>query len=144
VIGPRGSCDRTRVVTRDEFITEPVAGMPFGMKVAHEGDVVRVCPLGDVDIDTVDAIRRRIEDLKAAGARRVVLDLREATFLDSTGVHLVVEADADARKDGWDFALIEGPAGVQRPLEVLGLREHLLFLDPSELSDGRWRRHPRA
>jgi anti-anti-sigma factor len=118
--------------------------MPFGMKVAHEGDVVRVCPLGDVDIDTVDAIRRRIEDLKAAGARRVVLDLREATFLDSTGVHLVVEADADARKDGWDFALIEGPAGVQRPLEVLGLREHLLFLDPSELSDGRWRRHPRA
>jgi hypothetical protein len=40
--------------------------------------------------------------------------------------------------------LLEGPAGVQRPLEVLGLREQLLFLDPSELSDGRWRRHPRA
>jgi anti-anti-sigma factor len=117
---------------------------PAGLKVEVDADVVRVCPLGDVDIDSVDAIRRRIAELKAGGARRVVLDLREATFLDSTGVHLVLEADADARADGWDFALIEGPAGVQRPLEVLGLHEQLLFLDPSELSDRPWRRHPRA
>ena len=130
-------------MSRDELIAEHEPGMQFGMKVALEGDVVRVCPLGDVDIKTVDAIRRRIAELKAGGARRVVLDLREATFLDSTGVHLVLEADADARADGWDFALIEGPSGVQRPLEVLGLREHLLFLDPSELSDRHWR-HPRA
>jgi anti-anti-sigma factor len=130
-------------VSRDELIAEHVPGMPFGMKIVREGDVVRVCPLGDVDIKTVDAIRQRIAELKAGGARRVVLDLREATFLDSTGVHLVLEADADARADGWDFALIEGPSGVQRPLEVLGLREYLLFLDPSELSDRPWR-HPRA
>ena len=133
-----------RAVPRDELIAEPVPGMSHGMKVALEGDVVRVCPLGEVDVGTVDPIRQQIVEMRAAGARRVVLDLREASFLDSTGVHLVLEADADARADGWDFALIEGPAGVQRPLEVLGLREHLLFLDPSELSDGRWRRHPRA
>ena len=130
-------------MSRDELVTEHEPAMSPGMKVAREGEVVRVCQLGDVDIDSVDAIRERLAELKAAGARRVVLDLREATFLDSTGVHLVVQADAEARADGWDFALIEGPAGVQRPLEVLGLREHLLFLDPSELSQRPWR-HPRA
>jgi anti-anti-sigma factor len=123
---------------------EQAPDTPSGIRVVPDGGVVRVCPLGDVDINTVDALRGRLAELKAAGARRVVLDLREATFLDSTGVHLVLEADADARADGWDFALIEGPGDVQRPIEVLGLREHLLFLDPSELSDGRWRRHPRA
>ena len=132
-----------RAVSRDELITEQVPGMPVGLRVALDTDVVRVCPLGDVDIRSVEAIRQRIADLRAGGARRVVLDLREATFLDSTGVHLILEADADAREDGWDFALIEGPAGVQRSLEVLGLLEHLLFLDPSELPDGPWR-HPRA
>ena len=130
-------------MSRDELITEQVPGMPVGLKVALEADVVRVCPLGDVDIGSVGAIRERIADLRAGGARRVVLDLREATFLDSTGVHLILEADADAREDGWDFALIEGPPGVQRSLEVLGLLEHLPFLDPSELSDGPWR-HPRG
>jgi anti-sigma B factor antagonist len=131
------------VASRDELITAQVPGMPVALKVALEAGVVRVCPCGDLDMDTVGAVRLRMAELRAAGIRRVVLDLREATFLDSTGVHLVLEADADSRADGWDFALIEGPAGVQRPLEVLGVREHLRFIDPSELSDGRWR-DPRA
>jgi hypothetical protein len=58
---------------------------PFRIVVQMERDVVRICPFGEVDIDTVGQIREQIETLTAARVERVVLDLRDVPFLDSTG-----------------------------------------------------------
>ena len=49
-----------------------------------------------------------------------MLDLRGVTFLDSTGLHLVLEADAASRAQGWEFGLIGGPAHVQRVFDLTG------------------------
>jgi len=100
---------------------------PFHVDVEPERDVVRVSPVGEVDLATIDEVRARIEELKAAGFRRVLLDLRGVTFLDSSGVRLVLEADASARADGWDFALVEGSATVQRVFALAGVRDRLRF-----------------
>jgi anti-anti-sigma factor len=56
--------------------------------VQPERDVVRVCPRGEIDIDTVGAVRSQLDELVGAGFTRVVLDLRDTTFLDSTGLRL--------------------------------------------------------
>ena len=96
--------------------------------------MVRVCPFGEVDIDTVDRIREQLENATATGARHVVLDLRDVTFLDSSGLHLALEADAASRAQGWEFGLIGGPADVQRVFDLTGSRERLPFLTASELA----------
>jgi anti-sigma B factor antagonist len=106
----------------------------FGVVVRTERDVVRVCPFGAVDIGTAGQLRAQIEHVTASGARRVVLDLYGVTFLDSSGVHLVLDADAASRAQGWEFGLIGGPAHVQRVFDLTGARARLPFVTASELA----------
>jgi anti-anti-sigma factor len=106
----------------------------FRVSAQTECDVVRICPFGEIDIHTVGQIREQIEKFTATAGKRVVLDLRGATFLDSAGLHLVLEADAASRADGWEFALVGGPADVQRVFELTGCRPRLPFLTASEIS----------
>jgi anti-anti-sigma factor len=104
--------------------------------VQPERELVRVCPVGELDLATVDQVRDSIEGFKGAGFRRIVLDLRGVTFMDSTGVRLVLEAHASSRADGWDFGLIEGSGEVQRVLELAGVRSRLRFVEASPISNG--------
>jgi anti-sigma B factor antagonist len=99
-----------------------------------ERDLVRVCPSGEVDMGTVGQVREQLETVTATGAKHVVLDLRGVTFLDSTGLQLVLEADAASRAQGWKFGLIGGPAHVQQVFDLTGPRARLPFLTASELA----------
>ena len=107
---------------------------PFRVVLMPEGDAVRICPFGEVDVGTVGQVREQLESVTATGAKHVVLDLRGVTFLDSTGLHLVLEADAASRAQGWEFGLIGGPAHVQRVFDLTGARARLPFLEASELA----------
>ena len=108
---------------------EPAAASRAGVP-----EPVRVCPLGEVDIETAGQIREQIENATATGATHVVLDLRGVTFLDSAGVHLALEADAASRSQGCEFGMIGGPATVQRVFDLTGARAKLPFLTSSELA----------
>jgi anti-anti-sigma factor len=109
----------------------------FRVDVRPERDVVRVCPVGEIDLDTVGAVHAQLDELTAAGFKRVILDLRKVTFLDSSVMHLALEAQAASRADGWEFGIIEGPANVQRAFELAGLGDRLPFVGPAELTSLR-------
>jgi|SRR4051794_31940130 anti-sigma B factor antagonist len=101
---------------------------PLEIDTEPEPRGVRVRPRGEVDLGTVGHVRTTIEECVAAGYERVIVDLQGVTFLDSTGLRLMLEADAAARADGWKLLLIEGPAPVQRVFEVAGVRDSLPFV----------------
>jgi anti-sigma B factor antagonist len=92
--------------------------------------------MGDIDLSTVDEIRRELRELRSVGFTRLVLDLRGTTFLDSTGLHLILEETASARADGAQFALVAGPPEVQRVFDLTGLGAQLPFSDMAELESG--------
>jgi anti-anti-sigma factor len=119
-------------VSADGSDRPPVDDIPIEFRVEVEPDreVVRVCPIGDVDLSTVDEVRAQVEDLTAAGFKRVVLDLRQTTFLDSTGLRLVLDAHSASADDGTEFAVIAGPPEVQRAFELAGLDSRLPFVEP--------------
>jgi anti-anti-sigma factor len=100
--------------------------------VAQSAGLVRVCPVGEVDLATVDRVRDELEAVKAGGARRVALDLRHTTFLDSSGLRLIVEAQQSSNADGWQFGVIPGPPVVQRAFEIAGLKRMISFVDGAE------------
>lgn len=125
----------SRSVSPDDVAHPPPgdgAAPAFSVEVHPDRDVARVCPVGEIDLETVGAVRARLDELTAAGFTRVVLDLRDATFLDSSGLHLAMEAQAASAADGWEFGIIGGPTSVQRAFEVAGLSERLPFVDPAE------------
>jgi anti-anti-sigma factor len=64
----------------------------------------------------------------------VVLDLRELTFMDSTGIHAILDAATDARQTAGRLILVRGPAPVDRILTLTHVCEEveIFDLDPAE------------
>jgi anti-anti-sigma factor len=57
----------------------------------------------------------------------VLLDLDGLTFIDASGVRLVLAAAEDSRRDGWAFAVTHGSRQVRRVFVLLGLDRHLPY-----------------
>jgi anti-sigma B factor antagonist len=108
----------------------------FRLEVEPDRDAVRVCPIGEIDLSTVDEVRAQLDELRSAGFSRLILDLRRATFLDSSGVRLAMDAHATSAADGTEFAIVPGPPAVQHTFEVAGLSAWLPFIGSRGQQDG--------
>ena len=65
----------------------------------------------------------------AADARVLVIDLRELTFMDSSGVHLLIETRDQCRASGRMLLIVPGPERVQRGLVALELESDFTFVE---------------
>lgn len=70
---------------------------------------VRVRLRGELDLSGAGRLEESLDRLAADG-RPVVLDLRELTFMDSTGLRVLLQAAERARDDSWDLRML-APAG---------------------------------
>jgi anti-sigma B factor antagonist len=101
----------------------------FHCESGRNGDTVWVRPVGELDLDTAPQLEEAIAAL-AEDCPRLVLDLRGLTFMDSTGLRLVIRWDAAARRDGFDFAIVPGPEVVQRVIRLTGMDDQLTVSEP--------------
>jgi len=101
----------------------------FRVAVQPERERVRVIPHGELDLDTVKQLERQIADLRARGFATIVLDLRQLTFMDSTGLRLLVELDAESRSNGFRFAILDCEGPVRRLLELTRVDGRLRYAD---------------
>jgi anti-anti-sigma factor len=85
----------------------------------------------ELDLATVDVLRATLEGLGAC--RNLVLDMRGLSFIDSSGLHLLVELHQRSALDGFELRLVAPPAPVDTPIRLCGLDEHLPFVSASEL-----------
>lgn len=110
---------------------------PFAVEVQRRDHVTIVQPRGELDVATVETLRTTLdvaiaETLRAAldgfetGAR-LVLDLRRLSFIDSTGLHLLVALDQRAQRDGFLLTVIAPAAPNDRAIQLCGLDQVLPF-----------------
>lgn len=104
----------------------------FQVSVEEHAGVPVVRAAGEVDVSTAPMLRERLGDLPAT-SERVIVDLSDVTFLDSTGLGVLVAGQKRLRRgegEGAGTAELAGPGGlalvVTRPqilkvLEVTGL-----------------------
>jgi anti-anti-sigma factor len=60
----------------------------------------------------------------------VVIDMREVTFIDSTGLALLLRTEAASRQDGFELEILRSPAAaVRSALEASGLERVLPFVE---------------
>jgi len=102
----------------------------FRVKTTAENDVVRLAVVGDLDLSTVATLGQRARAaLRLHRPGRLIVDLREVTFLDSTGIRLLLSLAHDAREGGYRLTLVRGGVEVQRALEITGTREQFHVVD---------------
>lgn len=62
----------------------------------------------------------------------MIVDLRGLTFVDSTGLGVLVRAHQLAKQENRRFGLVRGDGQVTRLLTLTGLEEELLVRDSAE------------
>jgi anti-anti-sigma factor len=98
---------------------------PFRVDVHPERDVVRVVPFGELDLATAGLLERQLHELRDSGFDHVVLDMHELTFIDSSGIRVILTEHRFADTSDQRFSLIGVPPVIRRALEVCGLLAHL-------------------
>jgi anti-anti-sigma factor len=97
-------------------------------------DSVRVRAGGELDIATSPLLEHTLRSAELR-ARRVVLDLRELTFIDSSGVRVIVDASVRARRAERQLIVLRAPSQVDRVLELPGDSNGLWIGDLNALGD---------
>jgi len=85
---------------------------------------------GELDLATSRQFRQTLGEAQRA-ARIVVLDLRELCFIDSSGVHVILDATRDARRYGGRLLIVRGPAPVDRILALTEVSKQAVIFDPA-------------
>jgi anti-sigma B factor antagonist len=105
---------------------------PFSVRQEdHDGALV-VIPRGELDLATAPALEAAL-DRALTAAPRVVLDLRELEFIDSSGLRALLTARRRAQDAGAEFSLVAGDRGLERTLEIAGVLEVFSWTPASEL-----------
>ncbi len=84
---------------------------------------------GELDLATAEQLERELLRVEASDALSIALDLSALEFIDSTGVRLIIQADARSRAESRRLVLLRGPSAVQRVFELTGLLDRLPFAD---------------
>jgi anti-sigma B factor antagonist len=95
-----------------------------------EGGIM-VRAAGEIDVATVDLLRRQLDTAREESAS-VLLDLSGVTFIDSTGLQLLLDASLDSAACDWAFSIVRPSRVVQRLIEVSGTADLLMIVDPTE------------
>jgi len=88
---------------------------------------------GEIDIASSPELRDALLEPQAQGDT-LVLDLREVTFIDSSGLGVIAGQRKRAQEDGHHFAVaVDGTSAVHRVLSLSGLTKLLdIVADPAE------------
>jgi anti-sigma B factor antagonist len=107
---------------------------PLAITLRRENDRAVVVMEGELDMANAPLLQGRIESDEIAGAKTIVLDLQQLTFLDSTGLRVILAARELCWRRGQEFAVTPGSQQVQRLLSVTGVGEHLRTIaEPGEM-----------
>lgn len=103
----------------------------FALEVRAEAGRTLFVPRGELDLATAPELEDRVLAALRGAEHPVVLDLRELTFMDSTGIRTIIAAHHVAQDAGADLRLI-GPhpdTVVWRVIEISGIAQSLGLVD---------------
>jgi anti-sigma B factor antagonist len=80
-------------------------------------DVLAVAPSGELDLGTVGPLSEVLRTAQGRG-QAVHLDLSELTFMDSTGLALLIEVAQDAKSNGWMLRMTDPSPPVARVIAM--------------------------
>lgn len=94
---------------------------------------------GELDLSCEDGFRAEIANITAWQPGTVVVDLCGLTFIDLSGLRVLLELEAASRRNDFDLTLVHADRRVQTVMTITGLGLMLPLYD--RFADGRSRQH---
>ncbi|HEY3872988.1 MAG TPA: STAS domain-containing protein [Actinocrinis sp.] len=98
----------------------PAAGVP-DMFAWPEGAYAVVEARGELDVYTAGSLRSALTELDAAGRNLLAVDMAEVTFMDSSGLGVLIGGVKRARACGGALVLAATPDSIRRTLRITGV-----------------------
>lgn len=95
-----------------------------GTSLSPDGGIAVLTAHGEVDIATAPVLRKALDAIPAP-ANTVVIDLAGVTFLDSTGLGVLIGARRKLLPSGMRMLVINASPSVWRVFKITGLVEPL-------------------
>jgi anti-sigma B factor antagonist len=103
---------------REDFVNG-VEETTFGVEVIGDGSSVAVVTVfGQADLHTAPELRAAINDAIESGAQALVIDLSEATFIDSMTLGVLLGALKQLRPTGGSVSVVCSDAHIRRIFEI--------------------------
>jgi anti-anti-sigma factor len=110
--------------------------------VSEQGTTTTISLVGELDLAQQPAMHKATSDVLQCSPECVLLDLSCLDFIDSAGIHAVIELYRRSEEQHTRLVIVPGTTQVQRSFELVGLIEILPFL--SDEVDARAVRSRRA
>jgi anti-sigma B factor antagonist len=103
------------------------------IRFEHADDACVVAPSGEIDLATAPEFGAALASAAAHnGGRHVVLDLRGVTFIDSSGINIIIKMHRFFGVEGTRFGVVRGGDIVQRAFQVASVDPLIPWTDPPE------------
>jgi anti-anti-sigma factor len=103
---------------------------PFSVRVEPKEDQsAQVTVSGAMDAHTFEPFFKAMSQLIDGGTLRIVLDLREMTYITSVGINYLVNLRLLRKKAGGDLVLVKPQPQVLNVLQMIGLVGVLRIVD---------------
>ncbi len=107
--------------------------MNFKISDEEIDDQTHVISLGgEIDLYTAPEFKERMVELIEAGKKNIVVDLSEATFIDSTTLGVLVGGVKRLRPSGGGLALVCTDQNISKIFEITGLDRVFSIQDSRE------------
>lgn len=97
--------------------------MDLTIGTSVRGDYEVVSPAGDLDLHTVPALRRRLDEVRAGGRNSIIVDLTSVDFLDSSALGLLVNVQRQLAEAGGGLKVACPQPHVQKVFRITRLAE---------------------
>ena len=106
----------------------PPAARAFGVEVHRVDRTCRVALIGEMDLSNIALVDVNLATLAEQQPERLVLDLRQLTFMESSGLRLILYWAARAELADLDFCLVQGGRDIRRLFEITGTLDDMDFI----------------
>ena len=107
----------------------------FRVTAERLGSAGLVAVEGELDIATLPEVEQTVTRMRSEELERLVIDLREVAFLDSTSIELLLRLHGELTAAGAELVIVRAPRDVDRIFDLLELGRVLNLVDePPDLT----------
>lgn len=97
----------------------------FNVSLETSPGLYTVALSGELDIATADQLTAALDGVSPASGERLVIDLTAVSFMDSTGLRVLIATNNAATDGGYELFIVTGDSPAKRVLELTRMDEHM-------------------
>ena len=105
------------------------------MKQEERGSVTLLSLSGQLDLFSAKSLRQKVQELREAGKKRIIIDFKHVSYIDSSGVGALLHVYSQARGGAFETRFVNLQSPVAHVIELTKLTDYFPLSDSVERAE---------